>query len=109
MTPWTVARQALLSIGFSGIEYWSGLPFPSPGDLPDPRIKPGSPVLQADSLLSKPQGSLLYHLPSYLGIDSHLYPYLWALLCHSTLISVLFFSVCVFVCVCVCHCYHLIL
>ena len=44
-TPWTVAYQALLSMGFSRQEYWSGLPFPSPGDLPDPGIKPGSPAL----------------------------------------------------------------
>ena len=49
-TPWTIALQAPLSMGFSRQEYWSGLPFPSPGDLPDPRIKPGSPALQADSL-----------------------------------------------------------
>ena len=48
--PWTVARQAPLSMEFSRLEYWSGLPFPSPGDLPNPGIKPGSPVLQADSL-----------------------------------------------------------
>ena len=50
VTSWTVARQAPLSIGFSRQEYWSGLPFPSPGDLSDPGIKPGSPELQADSL-----------------------------------------------------------
>ena len=50
VTPWTVARQAPLSVGFSRQEYWSGLPFPSPGDLPDPGIKPRSPALQADSL-----------------------------------------------------------
>ena len=49
-TPLTVARQAPLSMGFSRQEYWSGLPFSSPGDLPDPGIKPGSPALQADSL-----------------------------------------------------------
>ena len=54
MTPWTVACQAPLSMGFSRQEYWSGLPFPSPGDLPDPGIEPGSPMLQADSLPSKP-------------------------------------------------------
>ena len=48
--PWTVARQAPLSIGFSRQEYWSELPFPSPGDLPNPRIEPGSPALGADSL-----------------------------------------------------------
>ena len=49
-TPWTVARQAPLSMEFFGQEYWSGLPFLSPGDLPNPGIKPGSPALQADSL-----------------------------------------------------------
>ena len=49
-TPWTVARQAPLSMGFSRQEYWRRLPFASPGDLPDPRIKPGSPALQASSL-----------------------------------------------------------
>ena len=48
-TLWTVAHQASLSIGFSREEYWSGLPFPSPGDLPDPGIEPGSLALQADS------------------------------------------------------------
>ena len=52
-TPWTVARQAPLSVGFSRQEYWSGLPFPSPGDLPNPGIKPGSPALQADPLLTE--------------------------------------------------------
>ena len=46
--PWTVACQGPLSMGFPREEYWSGLPFPSPGDLPDPGIKPGSPTLQAD-------------------------------------------------------------
>ena len=49
-TPWTVSRQAPLSIAFSRQEYWSGLPFPSPGDLPHPVIKPESPALQAGSL-----------------------------------------------------------
>ena len=47
---WTVACQAPLSIGFSRQEYWSGLPFPSPGDLSDPGIEPWSAALQADSL-----------------------------------------------------------
>ena len=51
---WTVARQTPLSMGFSRQEYWSGLPFPSPEDLPDPGIKPGFPALQADSLLYEP-------------------------------------------------------
>ena len=53
-TPWTVAHQAPLSMGFSRQEYWSGLPFPSPGDLPDPGIEPRSPALQADALTSEP-------------------------------------------------------
>ena len=55
-TPWTVAHQAPLSMGFSRQEYWSGLPFPSPGDLPNPGIEPMSPALQAASLPSKPPG-----------------------------------------------------
>ena len=59
-TPWTIAHQAPLSMGFSGPEYWSGLPCPPPGDLPDPEIEPMSPValaFQEDSLLLS-QGSL---------------------------------------------------
>ena len=48
-TPWTVACQAPLSMGFSREEYWSALPFPTPGDLPDPGIEPASPAWQADS------------------------------------------------------------
>ena len=55
-TPWTVAHQAPLSMGFSRQEHRSGLPFPSPGDLSNPGIKPGSPALQAYSLLSEPPG-----------------------------------------------------
>ena len=50
VTPLTVAHQASLSMGFSRQEYWSGLPFPSPGYLPNPGIEPGSPALQSDSL-----------------------------------------------------------
>ena len=53
-TPWTVAYQAPRSMGFSRQECWSGLPFSSPGDLPDPGIQPGSPALQADALPSEP-------------------------------------------------------
>ena len=55
--PCTVAHQAPPSMEFSRQEYWSGLPFPSPGDLPDPGIEPGSPALRADALPSKPQGN----------------------------------------------------
>ena len=55
-TPWTVNCQAPLSMGFLRQEYWSGLPFPSPRDLPDPGIEPRPPSLQADSLPSEPSG-----------------------------------------------------
>ena len=54
--PWPVACQAPLFMGFSRQEYWSGLPFPSPGDLPDPGIEPGSPASEADSLPTELQG-----------------------------------------------------
>ena len=57
-TTWTVAHQAPLSIGFFRQELWSGLPFPSPGDLPDPGIKLASPVLQADSLPAESMGKI---------------------------------------------------
>ena len=56
MTPWTVAHQAPLSMEFSRKEYWSGLSFSSPRDLPDSGIESGSPVLQTDSLPSEPPG-----------------------------------------------------
>ena len=65
-TPWTVAHQAPPSLGFSRQEYWSGLPFPSPRDLPDPAIKPRSPELQADALPPEPPGKL--YLMSYVQI-----------------------------------------
>ena len=55
-TPWTVAYQAPLSMGFSRQEYWSGLPFPSPGVLPNPGIEPGSPTWKAEALTSEPPG-----------------------------------------------------
>ena len=58
-TPWTVAYQAPPSMGFSRQEDWSGLPFPSPGDLPDPGIERRSPALQADTLTSEPPGKPL--------------------------------------------------
>ena len=56
-TPWTVVCQAPLSMGFSRQGYWNGLPFPSPVDLPNPGIEPGTPALQADSLLTELQGN----------------------------------------------------
>ena len=59
-TLWTVAYQASLSMGFSKQEYWSGLPFPSPGDLPNPGIEPGPPALEADALTSEQQRGPYY-------------------------------------------------
>ena len=55
-TPWIVAYQASPSMGFSRQEYWSGVPFLSPGDLPYPGLEPGSPELQTDALPSEPPG-----------------------------------------------------
>ena len=56
VTPWTIASQAPLSMGFPGQEYWSGLPFPSPGDLPDPGVEPKSPVLAGSFFTTDPPG-----------------------------------------------------
>ena len=74
-TPWTVACQVPLSVRFSRQEYWRGLPFPPPGDLPNPGIEPWSPALQVDSLPTEPPGKpfwcsrLLYMLLSvYFGL-----------------------------------------
>ena len=58
VTPWTAAYEDPPSMGFSRQKYWSGLPFPSPGDLPDPGIEPESPAWQADALPSKLPGML---------------------------------------------------
>ena len=71
LTLWTVAHQASPSMGFSRQEYWSGLPFPSPGDLTDPGIKLRSPALQADSLPSEPPGNTNNHV--YAIINSYEY------------------------------------
>ena len=56
VTPRTIARQAPLSMGFSQKEYWSGLPFPLPGDLPNPGIQPASPALEAGFFTTEPPG-----------------------------------------------------
>ena len=61
-SPWTVTHQASPSMEFSRHEYWSGLPFPSPGDLPNPGIEAGSPALQADALPSEPSGNSNYFI-----------------------------------------------
>ena len=66
-TPWTVAHQAPPSMGFSREEYWSGVPFPSPGELPDPGIKPASPALAGECFAAAPPGELeylLYYCPN---------------------------------------------
>ena len=72
VTPWTVAYQAPLTMGFSRQAYWSGLPFPSPGDLPNPGIEPASSSLEADALTStnKQVNKLLYHFKKPLKKDS---------------------------------------
>ena len=66
VTPGTVAHQASLSMGFSRQEYWSGLPFPFPGDLPDPGLEPRSPALEADALTSEPPGKPFLNEPDVL-------------------------------------------
>ena len=63
---WTVAYQAPPSMGFSRQECWSGLPFPSPGDLPDPGIEPGSLPLEADALTSEPPGKPQYKVSLFI-------------------------------------------
>ena len=76
VTPWTVAQQSPLSIGFSRQEYWSGLPFSSPGDLPDSGIEPMCPALHVDSLPLSHQGSpgkSKDHSPNHREVGNHLY------------------------------------
>ena len=67
VTPWTVAYQAPPSMGFFRQEHWSGLSFPSPGDLPNPGIEPRSPTLQVDSLPAEPQGKWYIDIIKVLG------------------------------------------
>ena len=69
--PWTVVHQTPLSMGFSRQEYWSGLPFPSAGDLPNPGIKPRSPTMQTDALTSAPPGK---HKAPYINHHSREIP-----------------------------------
>ena len=68
-TPWAVAYQAPSSMGFSRQEYWSGLPFLSPGDLPDPGIKPRSPSLEADALPSELPGKLFPGILEWVAVS----------------------------------------
>ena len=62
-TPWTVAHQVLLFMGFSRQEYWSGLPLPSPGGLPDPGIEPASPALAGGFFTAEPPGNPQWRVP----------------------------------------------
>ena len=81
-TPWTVACQAPLSMGFSSQIYWSQLPFPSPGDLPNPGIKPMSPILQVDSLLLSHLGSPVKECWPQMHIISFSLSH-WPVLCYT--------------------------
>ena len=74
--PWTIACQTPLSMGFSRQEYWSGVPFPSPGDLPNPGIEPQSPALQADSLPTElmMEAQKLVFYPIISLVNEHSYP-----------------------------------
>ena len=116
VTPWTVANQAPPSMGFSRQVYWSGLPFPCPGDLPDPGIEPRSPALQADALPSKPPGK---PLSIYLSIYLYIYPSIY--LCKRYMTICIYIYIChiyVYIdipylyhvcmgCVCVCVCIYI--
>ena len=92
---WTAAHLAPLSMGFSRQENWSGLPFPAPGDLSDPGIKPGSPALQADSLLTELPGK-----PRYYSGSNHSFTtpgwvvscVLWPCICHLSSYSLSFLT-----------------
>ena len=86
-TPWTVAGQSPMSVGFSRQGHWSGLPSPSPGHLPDPGIEPTSPTLQVDSLPPSHLGSLmvpngLQQLPHVKDRVTHSYTEPMYFLCH---------------------------
>ena len=78
-TPWTVAYQAPPSMGFSRQEYWSGLLFPSPGDLPNPGIEPGSPTLEKDTLTSELPGKPNIYLYKSLNKKQESFGILFAL------------------------------
>ena len=84
-TPRTVARQTLLSMGSSRQEYWSGLPFPSPGDLPNPGIEPRSPALQADTLTSELPGKGLLKILSF---SSEVSTIVWHFIYYSLLLLI---------------------
>ena len=72
--PWTTAYQAPPSMGFSRLGYWSGLPFPSPGDLPNQEIEPRSPILKADALQSEPPGEIHIYMEIYIFFRQKINP-----------------------------------
>ena len=90
VTPWTVACQAPLSIGFSKQKYQSGLPCPPPGNLPNPGIRPGSPALQADSSLSKHPGKPIY---IYMYLYIHIFFRFLSLICYYKVYLYLYMSI----------------
>ena len=92
VTPQTVARQARLSMGFPRQEYWRGLPFPSPGDLPKAGIEPGSPALQEDSLPSKPPGKAEFIKQSKIRMFMKQWHQTTLSLAHNTLATLAFLS-----------------
>ena len=92
ITPWTVAHQASLPVKFSRKEYWCGLPFHSPGDLPSPGIQPRSPALQADSLLSELPGKPQYYQRSAKIINFLSRPLSRAPLVHPTSSVLIWFN-----------------
>ena len=113
VTPWTVAHKALLSMGFPRHEYWSGLPFPSAGDLPDPEVKPTSPALQTDSLPLSYQGTpgmCFYHVEisvcDYSSDPTFKHRYVWLLRYRNCLFSELLVLVQDICTVCLANCYY---
>ena len=72
-TPWAVARQAPLSVGFPRQEFWSGLPFPSPGDPPDPGVQPKSPALANGFFTTEPSGKLYCQCMDIILLQAHMF------------------------------------
>ena len=98
-TPWTVAYQAPLSIGFSRQQYWSGLPFPSPRDLPNPRIESGSPTSQTDTLPSEPPGKSDRFTLFFLKVSRHSIAWIYYNKCSYLFNTIIFFAyVCEYFC-----------
>ena len=91
-TPWTVAHQAPQSMEFSRQEYLSGLPFPSPGDLPNPGIEPRSAALQADALPSEPEVAFFYiYISKYINMYIYIHVNIYILKNTQRMIASTFF------------------